>query len=416
MTRVPQKIVFVFPARMTAGGMPDDSREFISAVSQAHEGDVLLLSQGTPDDDSGQLSSVSLVDLDEQGATEHVFDTLTPNDITVFITFSSLINVRLAKGLRARGLRYTVLPAWQVHEFLDWDRPFRRNAVPTIQSSEKNAKQFNSGGTGGVVEGRTTFRSLLRSIKRKLYRHTMGRTFLQNAAGIHVFSAFERQKITSLVALKDPKFLDVTFGANVEGREIGDDQYPDELQKNIVFWGRADYFYKGLDTVLEAIALAKQKGLAVPFTFWICGPDYNEGHSKLRAHIERLHIGVHVRILAPGDYTPGTIGLLKHADFSVLASRWDGFARALRESGVLGVAFISNRQSHFDGIAASFGNGLIFDEVEDLATILVNLDSAAAIDAQRNAKAKAADFASFMSWSACATRFLNTIDRLEAVR
>lgn len=416
MAPFPKKIVFVYPAHMTAGGMPDDTRHFIAAVSQIHDGDVLLLSQGTPDDSSGQLDSVSLVDLNVLGATEQVFETLTPDDITVFITFSSLKNVRLANALRARGLRYTVLPAWQVHDFLDWDRPFARNAVPTIQSSEKNAKQFNSSGSGGVVEGRTTFRGFLRSIKRKLYRRTLGKTFLQNAAGIHVFSAFERRKITTLVAPKDPKFLCVAFGTNVEGRRIGDDQYPENGRKNIVFWGRADYFYKGLDIILDAIALAKQKRISAPFTFWICGPDYNNGYSKLRAHIERLQIADHARILAPGDYTPGTIGLLKHADFSILASRWDGHARALRESGALGVAVISNRQSHFDGTIASFGNGLLFDDVDGLATILANLDSPEAKDAQLNAKAKAAEFECYISWLGCASRFVASLVDLAPAR
>jgi glycosyltransferase involved in cell wall biosynthesis len=416
MNRVLKKIVFVFPARMTAGGMPDDARQFIAAVSKTHDGDVVLLSQGTPDDGAGQLDSVSLVDLNVPGATEHVFDTLTPEDITVFITFSSLINVRLAKALRARGLCYTVLPAWQVHDFLDWDRPFARNAVPTIQASEKNAKQFNSGGAGGVVEGRATFRGLLRSIKRKLFRRTLGRTFLQNAAAIHVFSAFERQKIMTLVAPKEPNFLEVTFGTDIEGRRIGDDQFPDDGRKNIVFWGRADYYYKGLDTILDAIAVAKHRGISAPFSFWICGPDYNNGYGKLRAHIEQLQIADHARILGPGDYTTGTIGLLKYADFSILASRWDGYARTLRESGALGVAFICNRQSHFDWTIATFGNGLLFDDIDGMATILANLDSPEATEVQLNAKSKAAEFVSYISWSGCASRFVASLVDLEPAR
>jgi glycosyltransferase involved in cell wall biosynthesis len=391
--------------------MPDDMRHFIAAVSHVYDGDVVLLSQGTPDDEAGQLYNVSFVDLNAPGAKEQVFDAMTPKDITVFITFSSLINVRLAKALRARDLRYTVLPAWQVHDFLDWDRPFARNAVPTIQASEKNTKQFKSARAGGVAEGRTTFRGFFRSIKRNLFRRTLGRTFLQNAAGIHVFSAFERQKITALLNLKYPTFLDITFGTDVEGRKIGEDRYPDNVKKNIVFWGRADYFYKGLDTVLDAIALAKQKGIAAPFTLWICGPDYNGGYSKLRAHVERRQIHEHVQILGPDKYTPGTIGLLKYADFSILASRWDGFARALRESSALGVAFITNRQSHFDEIVATFRNGLLFDDVNELATILADLESPEAKAVQINAKACANEFQKYLSWDECAERFCRSLQQ-----
>ena len=398
---------------MTKGGVPDDIRHFIASVSRAHKGDVLLLSQGMPNDCARQLDRVFCVDLHDRGATKNVFDKLTHEDITVFITFSSLINVRLAKALRSRGLRYSVLPAWQVHDFLDWDRPFARNALPTIQSSEKNATIFNSAGADGVVEGRTTFQGFLRSIKRKIFRRTLGKTFLQNSAGIHVYSALEREKIMTLVAPKAPNFLDVAFGTNVEGRKIGQDKYPNDGRKNIVFWGRADFFYKGLDTILDAIALAQQKGILARFTFWICGPDYNNGYKKLRAQIERLQLVDHVRIREPGDYTPGTIGLLKNADFSILASRWDGHARALRESSALGVAIICNRQSHFDETVTAFQNGLLFDDVYQLAAILTNLDSNEAKTVQINAKACAEAFRTHLSWEECAKRFCLSLKQLE---
>lgn len=406
MSSQPKKIVFVFPARMTAGGMPDDTRHFISAVSEAHDGPVVLLSQGEPVDSPSLLGKIDCVNLDVPGAPEKVFDSLAKHDVTVFITFSSLLNVRLAKQLRLRGLRYSVLPAWQVHEFLDWDRPFARDAVPTIQSSEKNAKQFNTAGKGGVVEGRITVQGFLRSIRRKTYRRTLGKTFLQNASGIHVYSDFEKAQILRLVAPRNPNFLDIAYGTDVEGRTVGDDRFPDDGRKNIVFWGRADYFYKGLDTIIDGIALAIKQGVSAPFTFWVCGPDYNNGYKKLRDHIGRANVSDYVRILEPGDYTPGTIGFLKHAQFSILASRWDGYARALRESAALGVPFISNRQSHFDGVVAKFGNGLLFDDVSGLAEILADLDSPAITEVQRKAKIKAQEFKQYISWPECASRFL----------
>lgn len=412
MSSVLRKIVFVYPYRMTSGGMPSDTRKFVAAVAHAHAGDVVLLSVGTPDYANAQLGSLSCFDLNSPSSVAKVFESLTANDITVFITFSSLINFRLSKALRARGLRYSVIPAWQVHDFLDWDRPFAQNAVPTIQSSEKNSKQFNRTGAGGVVEGRTTFRGFMRALKRKLYRFTLGKTFLQNTSGIHVFSRFEQEKITTLIALREPNFLHITFGTSVKGRKIGDDQYPKDDKKNLVFWGRADYFYKGLDTILDAIALAMQQGISFPFTFWIVGPDYNNGYSKLRAHVERLQIQDYVRILSPGEYTPGTIGLLKKADFSILSSRWDGHARALRESSALGVAVITNKESHFDEIIEIFANGLLFDSVDELATILANLNSLEVKSASVNAKSRAEECQHYLSWDECAKRFCLSLEKL----
>lgn len=413
MDNMPNRIVFVFPANMTAGGMPDDTRRFIAAVSEVHGGPVVLMSRGEPADETGLLTDVECVDLETQDAVERVFNSLEKTDITVFVTFSDLLNVQLARNLISRGLRYSVLPAWQVHEFLDWDRPFIRNAVPTIQSSERNARAFNTAGAGGVVEGRATLRGFFRSLKRKVYRQTLGKSYLQNASGIHVFSHFERSQISRLISPKAPNFLDISFGTDIQTRIVGEDQFPRDGRKNIVFWGRVDYYYKGLDIIVDGIALAKGKGIATPFTFWVCGPDYNAGYQKLRERIERVQVAEHVRILAPGDYTRGSIGLLKRADFSILASRWDGYARALRESAALGVPFISNRQSHFDGVVDKFGNGLLFDSVEGLASQLATLNSDAANAARQNARIKAPAFRSYISWRNCARRFLDSLRALE---
>lgn len=415
MTPILEKIVFVVPARMTEGGMIDDIQHFVEAISKVHEGKILLLSEGKPTDNNGQLDNVVCVDLSLPRNVTSIVEKLTPDDITVFVTFSSFTNVRLAQKIRARGLYYTVLPAWQVNEFLDWDRPFARNAVPTVRSSEKNPGQFNNSRSKGVVEGHKTVNGFFRSIKRKIFRQTLGKEFLQNAAGIHVYSSFEQEKITSLVALEAPNFLEVSFGTNIAGLNIGDDRYPYDGRKNIVFWGRADYYYKGLDIILDAIALAKKKGSSVPFTVWICGPDYNNGYAKLKAHIGRLQIADHARILAPGNYTPGTFGLLKYADFSILASRWDGQARALRESGALGVPIICNPDSHFDRTISSFRNGLLFDGVHELAEILANLDGDEAKTAQINAKTGAANFRKFFSWDECARRFHNSLQQVKRI-
>ena len=415
MTPNSEKIVFVFPSRITEGGMIDDIRHFIEALSKVHDGEILLLSEGKPTDNKAQLDNVVCVDLSLSRNVTSIVEKLTPNDITVFVTFSSFTNVRLAQKIRARGLYYTVLPAWQVNDFLDWDRPFARNAVPTVRSSEKNPGQFNNSRSKGVVEGHKTINGFFRSIKRKTFRRTLGKEFLQNAAGIHVYSSFEQEKITSLIKLDKPNFLEVSFGTNVEGLRIGGDQYPNDGRKNVVFWGRADYYYKGLDIILDAIALAKNKVSSAPFAVWICGPDYNNGYSKLRTHIERLQISDHVRILTPGDYTPGTIGLLNCADFSILASRWDGHPRALRESGSLGVPIICNPNSNFDRTISSFRNGLLFDDVHELAEILANLDGDEAKTAQINAKIGAAKFRKFFSWEECARRFHNSLQQVKRI-
>ena len=312
----------------------------------------------------------------------------------------------MARRLRKKNLRYSVIPAWQIHKFLDWDRPFPHNTLPTIELAEKNPKQFNSRGAGGVVEGRLTFQGCIRSLKRKLYRKTLGKEILQHASGIHVFSDFEKSQICKLVRLPSPNFVEMTYGTLVEKRSVGEDQFHVKGVKNIVFWGRVDFYYKGLDQIMEGIALAKNRGISAPFIFWICGPDYNEGYRKVQEHIDKNGVKEYVRILKVGDYTPGTVGLLKRADFCILASRWDGYSRTLRESVALGVPFISNRESHFDKVSKKFNNGLLFDNTSDLADILKNLNSSTAVRVRKAAKENSENTRNYFAWRECAQHFL----------
>ena len=110
MNHRPHKIVFVYPSRITNGGMPDDIRRFVAAVSEVHHGQVLLLSRGVPADDSGLLKRVQCISLEAPGVAVQTFDSLDKTDVTIFITFSDLTNVRLSRYLLHRGLHYSMLP------------------------------------------------------------------------------------------------------------------------------------------------------------------------------------------------------------------------------------------------------------------------------------------------------------------
>lgn len=416
MVALAGRILFVIPYRLTEGGMPDDTKMFISAVQSQFSGSVALLTIDPPPQLHSQLHGVDISDLNSGGLEIHrQFQALQPNDVTVFITFSNLMNVSLAKQLRRMSRRYCVLPAWQVSDFLDWDRPFPKGAVPTIRASEASAQATLSSKKSGVVEGQFTFLSVLRAAQRKVFRNVLGRRLMSQASGIYVFSAYERDQIERLVRPASPRYLDIRFGAEVGARSVGPDNFPDDGRKNIVYWGRADYFYKGLDVILQAIALSKRKGIRVPFTFWTIGPNYNQGHEKLRRHIFQAGIEDYVRILEPGEYTPGTDGLLRKADFCIMASRWDGFARTLREASALGVPFISNPETHFDRVAARFGNGLIFGSTEELAQVFANLSAPQIEAVARNAKSNAGAAAEYLSWNESARDFIAGLSELKPI-
>lgn len=404
----------MFPRQMTAGGMPDDCRKFISIAAGLFSGEVVLLVKGIPVDNEGLLGDIGVkIDIDDKGQLGAFFKGVSASDFAVFFTFSSLVNLTLARRFQNQGCRYSVMPAWQINEFLDWDRPFSKTAIPTIESAERDPRGFQARASDGVVEGKVTIRSRFRAVKRKLYRATLGRNLLQKASAIHVFSDFERANVSKLISLKAPRFRYVEFGTDIATRPIGEDIFPQDGVRNIVFWGRADYFYKGLDLIIDAIALAHRKTIRTPFTLWICGPDYNGGYQKILDHVELRGVTKYVRILTPNDYTSGTVGLLANADFSILASRWDGFSRALRESIALGVPIITNDQTHFDRAIKRFGSGVIFADTEDLSRLLIDLDIGATALATKKARASKDVVEEYYSWRQCGERFIKTLSELD---
>jgi hypothetical protein len=59
---------------MTAGGMPDDCRKFISTVAGVFSGEVVLLVKGSPVDKEGLLGEIDVkIDIDHKGQLDAFF-------------------------------------------------------------------------------------------------------------------------------------------------------------------------------------------------------------------------------------------------------------------------------------------------------------------------------------------------------
>jgi glycosyltransferase involved in cell wall biosynthesis len=164
---------------------------------------------------------------------------------------------------------------------------------------------------------------------------------------------------------------------------------------------------------LLSISKARQLGTVHPFKFWICGPDYNEGYSKIRLTIEQLNLQNYVEILSPDKYTPGTIGYLKNADFVVAFSRWDGYARVMRECMALGIPIITNEETHFDRLISKFGIGVIANSTDQLAKVMINLKDQKIQAIKKTIQLNTTVHSEYISWSSCAARFLNTFKNIE---
>lgn len=402
-------LIFCVKNAFSDGGMPNDIRQFIAGNLAVNNCKVSLITNSKNSGKHENLDKLNIITaFDIKDIFRIELASITPETIFIFIGYSSFYNLMLSLKLRWRGYNYAIIPSWQIHPFLDLDNPFEKTTVPSISNLTQGIASEGSPIIKRVRNGNPNLYSYLNSLKRRIYRYTLGRFYISGASKIFVFSEYEKNNILRYFSIDDYKFKFIHFGANLNYFKYGGDTFPKDGCLNIIYWGRVDFFYKGLDTILNSISLAKDRGVRKKFKLWICGPDYNEGYSKVRNYMEKSNLYEYVEILSPGDYTPGTIDLLKDADFSISSPKWDGFSRSMRESLCLGVPIISNLETHFDQIIKKFNNGLIFKNSEELSEIFQNLDSEKICDVQIAAKEQQAECEEFFQWKQAANIFQST--------
>jgi glycosyltransferase involved in cell wall biosynthesis len=112
----------------------------------------------------------------------------------------------------------------------------------------------------------------------------------------------------------------------------------------VMFVGRIDVEIKGLDTLLEAFALAIQNGaLPKPVTLSLVGPDWRNGKSRLRSLASRLGVAHSVEICDPVT-AAHVAAVVLSCDIYVQLSRNEGFPLSLSDALALGKpAIVSDR-------------------------------------------------------------------------
>lgn len=182
-------------------------------------------------------------------------------------------------------------------------------------------------------------------------------------AGWIVLSRFEEKEISAIFNTSNADaFIRVPWAVGESDFSLSEpeyfDRYPQAFGKvKLVLWSRLDYELKGIDRLLNGIAVDTPLSASRYHTFLI-GPDYAGGLEKCITRVKQLQIEDRVTILGPDQYTSGDHSPLAFADGSVLLSRWDGFPRSLRESLLLDVPVLVSPETHFSDIISETGCGL----------------------------------------------------------
>lgn len=362
------RLLFVYKDFLGKGGFPNEIRTLVLNFSKSIDIDIICRKEIT----ELEQKNIKFIFIENLKEALLYKNQILYNKV-IFCGYSSMYNVILSFKIKQE---YIVLPFSQINTFLDFDNPFEKNSLPIISNLENGLKSKNFK-ISRVKNGHKDIFSYFRSLKRKLYRVTFGKYFLNKSSAIGIISNYEQKCINNIYKKNTFNFFYYRFGSFIDTSKKGIDTLP--KQKDIVklvIWSRVDFYYKGIDRILYAIKELNDSKIKINFKLYIIGPDYNNGYEQINEYTKYNNIQDYINIIKPGQYTSGTYGMLSEADISVCLSRWDGYPRVLRESFLLNIPLLVSEEANFDKTIKKFNSGIIIKNNNELIKYLskINFD------------------------------------------
>jgi glycosyltransferase involved in cell wall biosynthesis len=312
---------------------------------------------------------------------------------------------------RREGVPTAIHPMSQISDIMFTDRVFTHGCdVTDLEKRSVNAERV-----------RDRIAAKASPVAKRVFCGTAGQYMMSRSSGSAVLSAEEARQLRKRYPRDTDPVVELPWGTDSESvpDEPSTHFYRDVLgltddRTNLVVWSRLDYRFKGLDRVLDGARSALDAGGGeIPFRLFLCGPDYRGGDSAARAHIERLGLHEVVRVLAPGEYPPGSKSPLRDAGATVLLSRWDGSPRTLREAAHFGRPMVVTEETNFADLVRRYECGTVVDgdDADSVGKALLEIaDPATQERYSRGARA----LACASGWEQIGLRFLKDAERLRA--
>ncbi len=194
---------------------------------------------------------------------------------------------------------------------------------------------------------------------KKIYLLLLGNFFIIKSKGLIFFSRYEQiysKKIDILnTIICEPNLINTKFKLSDKSKF----KYNIE-DINIVYWGRLDYYLKGIDRLIYLAKEIKSIDKNNIIKFHLMGPDYNNSLKKIISEINRCNLKNKI-IYHTRDTWLNNLQPFVSADYSILLSRWDGFPRSLRESIFYNLPIIASIETNFGDILNKTNCGYLID-------------------------------------------------------
>jgi glycosyltransferase involved in cell wall biosynthesis len=394
------------------GGVPNENRNWVQELNKLANVLVICNSRKSLSEYEKTNSNLNIEKINLISLFNRFFNKISKNDIVLITGYFIPINIIVAVLCRIKKIRYGIMPFSSLSRFSLNNDIFKTDPdVRLLENKHKHSKELYY---KYFIVNKTV---ILKKIFHKMFHNIL----LEKAYFIGVFSSYEKEEILKLTNVPLEKFVNFRWGLKNTQETYNKTTFFDTLKKhpntlNFVYWGRLDFKMKGIDRLLNAVGILKEKHATLPFEIYLMGPDYGGGQRKIEALVEKLDISDYVHICGPGVYQPGSKQPLIDADASIYFSRWDGFPRTLRESVMYGVPIIVSEETHFGDLVKQYGWGIEVKKDSDLSAYANALLQMCDNNFRRNCIKSCLEYRYVLSWENQVKEFFEAIQRLDIKR
>lgn len=286
------------------------------------------------------------------------------DDYVLIFSFFSIYSIFASLLCILKKIKYVLVPLNQINDEVFSKKIFIE--FPEIKSLESTkTKRVNC-----INRLLITINPFL----KKLMFVTIGKFMVKNSSAVGVFSNFEKNEIKKRVKYKN-KYVIYRWGINPQIKKLPNTNFFIENFKNYenkinyVYWGRLDFYFKGLDLLIEAVKHIKLQIGKIPFRIYLMGPDYQNSVPKIDSLIKKYNLEEDIIRCGPDLYISKEKIPLREADVSIYLSRWDGFPRTIKESMFFGVPVIVTEPTHFGDNVRDDKLGYVVNDLNNIAEI-----------------------------------------------
>lgn len=278
-----------------------------------------------------------------------VFFPVRKEDKCLLISTSSFFTFFSCLILKLKGIEVTLAPLGQLHTFLDEDNPFE------FGDSFKNKGWELKENSSRRLNGKKSFKTYIRKLYRKIWKFFFVKLMFKISNKVLVLSNHEAGLVCSLN--KRINLVRLNAWNYKPYKKEGIILNLDKSKVNLIYWGRVDIYYKGLDILIEAVKDLNNTIL------YISGGDYRGGKEKIDFFIKQNNVK---NIIIEEEVI--SYKNLKDFDYMILPSRWEGFFRAPLDAKANNLKVICRESLNYDFYVT--GKDILFSNDLDLKNVL----------------------------------------------